>query len=204
MQLLTLSVGALQTNCYILYTENGYAAVVDPGDQGEYIVQVLKERNLTVKQIWLTHGHFDHMGGVDLLKQVFDCKILAHCAEKTLLKDPSLNLSGVFGKNRISMDADIELKDEETFSFEGETVILLHTPGHTAGSCCFLIGDWLFSGDTLFAGSCGRVDFPTGDAVQMMGSLKRLSLLKGDYTVFSGHGEATSLVIERVKNPYMK
>lgn len=204
MQLLTLSVGPLQTNCYIIYAENGNAVVVDPGDQGETILQVLKERDLTVKQIWLTHGHFDHIGGVSALKQVFDCTVLAHCTEKSLLCDPSLNLSGVFGQFPITVNSDIQLQDGETFCIEGETVKVLHTPGHTTGSCCFLINSWLFAGDTLFAGSCGRVDFPTGDATQMMDSLKRLSLLEGEYTVFPGHGEATFLTIERERNPYMK
>lgn len=203
MQVNVLPVGMLQTNCYILSAADNTAVIVDPGDESERIERFVKSHDLTVKAIWLTHGHFDHIEAVLPLKEVFSCPVIACNAEQSLLADPMLNLSGHFTDKKISLAADVYYEDNDTFTFGGETVTVLHTPGHTVGSCCYLLGSLLFSGDTLFSCSIGRTDFPTGDMVVMQASLDRLAALEGDFTVYSGHGPITTLETERQQNPYM-
>lgn len=204
MQYITIPVGPLQTNCYIVYSQDGTAAIVDPGDDGDRIIRTVRSRNLSVKQIWLTHGHFDHISAVSELKRAFECQIVACEQEQAVLQDANLNLSAHFAGMPISVQADILLQDGNTFSFGDTTVTMLHTPGHTAGSCCYFIGGLLFSGDTLFQLSVGRVDFPTGDGKILLQSLQRLAQLTENCTVLPGHGAPTTLTAERMQNPYMK
>ncbi len=203
MQVNVLPVGMLQTNCYILTAADNTAVIIDPGDEAERIERFVKGRNLSVKAIWLTHGHFDHVEAVLPLKQVFSCPVVACKAEETLLSDPMLNLSGHFTNRTVSLAADVYYTDGDTFTFGGETATVLHTPGHTSGSCCYLVGNLLFSGDTLFQSSIGRTDFPTSDFSAIQASLARLAALDGDLTVYAGHGPATTLQTEREQNPYM-
>lgn len=204
MQVNVLPVGMLQTNCYILSAADNTAVIVDPGDEAERIIRFVKSNNLTVKAIWLTHSHFDHVEAVLPLKETFACPIVACRAEQKLLSDPLLNLSGHFTDRTVSLAADVYYNDQDTFLFGGETVTVLHTPGHTSGSCCYLVGDMLFSGDTLFQCSIGRTDFPTGDVRALQMSLERLAILEGNVTVYPGHGPATDLQTERQQNPYMQ
>ncbi len=203
MQVQVIPVGMLQTNCYILSASDGTAAIIDPGDEAERIVRFVEGEGLSVKGIWLTHGHFDHVEAVLPLKEAFSCPIIACNAEKLLLGDPQLNLSGHFTDRAVSVSADILYTDNDTFDFGGTTVTVLHTPGHTSGSCCYLVESLLFSGDTLFESSIGRTDFPTGDMAAMQASLGRLAALDGNLAVFPGHGPATELDRERQHNPYM-
>ncbi len=204
MQVNVLPVGMLQTNCYILSAADNTAVIIDPGDEAERIVRFVKSQNLSVKAIWLTHGHFDHVEAVKPLKETFSCPVIACRCEQTLLADPMLNLSGHFTDHAVSLTADVYYDDRDTFVFGSETVTVLHTPGHTSGSCCYLVGDMLFSGDTLFQCSIGRTDFPTGDMRAMQASLERLAHLSGNFTVYPGHGPATDLQTEKQQNPYMQ
>ena len=154
--------------------------------------------------VWLTHGHFDHIGAADALRAAFSCPIVALAAEAALLADPQKNLSSAFSKAPLSLTADTLLADGDTFAFGGETVGVLHTPGHTSGSCCYKLGKWLFTGDTLFDGSIGRADFPTGDPTALSLSLERLAAIPDDLCVLPGHGAATTLAVQRAVNPYMR
>lgn len=192
-------VGELMTNCYIVWDENTKnAAVIDPGDDGAYLADCLKKLGLTLKYILLTHGHFDHIGGVDELRQVCGSK------PEVYISESDLGLEAVFHET-----ASLDPKTVKTWQ-EGDTVTLdsitfqvIATPGHTPGSVCLIAGDVIFSGDTLFQGSCGRTDFPGGSWGQMSASLKRLYELPGDYTVLSGHTGSTTLERERKTNMFM-
>ena len=190
MQITTLPLGRMQANCYIVQAGDGTAAVVDPGDEAARLLQHLQSTGLRVTAVWLTHGHFDHIGAADALRAV--------------LADPQKNLSSAFSPVPLTLTADTLLADGDTFAFGGETVGVLHTPGHTSGSCCYKLGKWLFTGDTLFDGSIGRTDFPTGDPKALSLSLERLAAIPDDLCVLPGHGAATTLAVQRAVNPYMR
>lgn len=204
MQITTLPLGRMQANCYIVQAGDGTAAVVDPGDEAARLLQHLQSTGLRVTAVWLTHGHFDHIGAADALRAAFSCPIVALAAEAALLADPQKNLSSAFSSVPLSLTADTLLADGDTFAFGGETVGVLHTPGHTSGSCCYKLGKWLFTGDTLFDGSIGRTDFPTGDPTALSLSLERLAAIPDDLCVLPGHGAATTLAVQRAVNPYMR
>ena len=204
MQVNTIVVGPLQTNCYVLSDTHGNAALIDLGDDADRILQYVRMHNLNVKGIWLTHGHYDHINAVPALKAVLPCPVIACEAEKSLLADGRKNLSLPFGGRPLALEADVWHKEGDVFPFGDETVTVFHTPGHTAGSCCYAVGNLLFSGDTLFENSIGRTDFPTGDPMTMRLTLQRLLALEGEYTVLPGHGPATLLSVERRENPYIR
>lgn len=204
MQITTLPLGRMQANCYIVQAGDGTAAVVDPGDEAARLLQHLQSTGLRVTAVWLTHGHFDHIGAADALRAAFSCPIVALAAEAALLADPQKNLSSAFSSVPLTLTADTLLADGGTFAFGGETVGVLHTPGHTGGSCCYKLGKWLFTGDTLFDGSIGRTDFPTGDPTALSLSLERLAAIPDDLCVLPGHGAATTLAVQRAVNPYMR
>ena len=187
-----LPLGAYQTNCYIL--KNGdQAVVIDPGYQPETVLAHLLREGLTLEAILLTHGHFDHVGAVKELAAQTQCRVYIHPAENTM---PSMMTAGKLYYTHTYDEGDI-------LELAGLTVRVLSTPGHTPGSVCLLCQDVLFSGDTLFAGSCGRTDLPGGDWPTIQKSLKRLSGIEADYTVCPGHGEASTLAREKSTNPYL-
>ena len=192
MNLNTLALGAYQTNCHIL-SNGSEALVIDPGYEPDTILDSLK--GLTLKAILLTHGHFDHVGAVKELVAETGCEVYIHAAESTL---PPMMTAGTLYYTRTYAEGD-------TISpISGVELAVLHTPGHTPGSVCLLCGQELFAGDTLFAGSCGRVDLPGGNPTQMMQSLSRLASLQADYRVHPGHGPSTTLSQEKRHNPYMR
>ena len=193
MTVTSLPVGSIGTNCYLLYDETTRdAAVIDPSDNAKPVAARIKELGLNVRGILLTHGHFDHCGDVKRIRKLTGAQVFVHPADRDL----PLPL------NR-GLVADRDLADGDLLDLAGMRLRVLHTPGHTPGSVCFLCGDLLFSGDTLFAGSCGRTDLPGGSPADMNRSLRRLAELAGDYTVYPGHGEETTLEQERRFNPYM-
>ena len=151
------------------------------------------QRGLTLEAILLTHGHFDHVGGVKFLAQRADCPVYIHKEELTL---PESFTDGPLYYTHHYAEGD-------ALTLAGLELHILHTPGHTPGSVCIACEDTLFSGDTLFMDSCGRTDFPGGDGGQMMRSLKRLADLQGDFQILPGHGPATRLSEERKYNPYL-
>ena len=194
MKLTSVSVGSIGTNCYILYKEDTKSAVViDPSDDATLVEARIAAMELTVRAILLTHGHFDHGGDVKRLLKKRDVPVYCHPADRQLP-------FWLTHKLRVSDP----LEDGQLLDFDGIRLTVLHTPGHTPGSVCFLCGDRLFAGDTLFAGSCGRTDLPGGSWEDMAASLRRLAALEGDYEVFPGHGEPTTLAAERESNPYLE
>lgn len=200
MKIEVQQVGQLMTNCYIVWDEHTKnAAIIDPGDDGAYLADCLKKNGLTLQYILLTHGHFDHIGGVYELKEACGSDAKIYMSHK------DLHLEAVFHA-AVSLDpADvIDWADGDTVTLDSITFQVLATPGHTPGSVCLIADDVIFSGDTLFQGSCGRTDFPGGSWSDMCASLRRLYELKGNYTVLSGHTGSTTLERERKTNMFMQ
>ncbi|MBQ8909431.1 MAG: MBL fold metallo-hydrolase [Oscillospiraceae bacterium] len=191
----TLTVGPLETNCYILYADNcRECLIIDPGYEPDRVLDAVKELGKTISAILLTHGHFDHVGGVREIFSQTDCDIYLCPADCQM---PETMTAGPLCYTNSYQDGD-------SLNLAGLTLQVLHTPGHTPGSVCLLCENALFAGDTLFAGSCGRTDLPCGDWDTLASSLARLKALPGDYTVYPGHGEATKLSLERIYNHYMR
>ena len=195
MQITVFQLGQLGANCYIVTDEKAKScAVVDPGGQGRQLAQWLRDKGLTPRLVLLTHGHFDHVGGVqELVGEFPGLPVYLHPNDTKLTPDLS---RGLFWTDFY--------EDGDELAMDGLTFRVLHTPGHTPGSVCLQVDDVLLTGDTLFAGSCGRTDFPGGSWQQLMDSFTRLSKLPGNFGVLSGHGESSDLDTERASNPYMK
>ena len=185
------------TNCYILADEKTKAAaIIDPGDTVPEIKELVKKDNLDVRAIFLTHGHYDHVGGVAALRKKYkDIPVYLHPEDAG--KDTELMPTRALDPVTLWRDGDVVMVGELQ-------VEVLHTPGHSEGSVTLRCQDVLFTGDTLFTQSVGRTDFPGGSQEALMASLKRLGELEGDYQVLPGHDTFTSLDQERQGNPYLK
>lgn len=198
--------GVCQTNTYFLYKEGcSETIVVDPADKGEYLYNSLKERGFEVKAILITHGHFDHIWGVEQLKEKSGAKVYAPESEADFLNDPQKNCSLNYGRT-CAVVPDVLLKDEESISLCGIDIKVLFTPGHTEGGCCYYIEEagWLLSGDTLFCESVGRTDFPTGSMSTLIRSInEKLMILPEKTKVYPGHGSTTTIGYERDCNPFL-
>ncbi len=203
MKIYTLAVGYLGTDCYAV-SNNGEAILIDPGDGFLKISNFLEKENLTLKAIFLTHGHFDHIGAVNALKEKYAVSVYIHKADYEMAKNPVLNSSYDFGGPEIFCDPDIFYGDGDKINLIGETFEIIHTPGHTEGGVCIKVSDSIFTGDTLFFGSIGRTDLYKGDYETLMNSLKKLCSLDKDYKVFPGHGEATTIGYEKSNNPFLR
>ena len=195
LQIHTLTLGLYQTNCYLVHNEGEKECIViDPGYEANTIMNRAALLGLEIKAILLTHAHFDHVGAVRQIAADTDCQVY--------VQEQELTLPGAM------TDGPVYYTDlypaEGTIQVAGMEVKVLHTPGHTPGSVCLLTGDAMFSGDTLFAGSMGRCDFPGSSIFDMRKSMKKLCNLPGDYRVFPGHAEATTLEYERKTNPYLR
>lgn len=202
MKVLSLMVGPIMTNCYILCDEVAkVCAVIDPGDEPERIEALMATTGCTPVMILLTHGHFDHCTGVaGLLEKWPDLPVYIHEADVTDSSGSELTFRRLDEKNQRYWH------EGDTLTVGGLTLRVMETPGHSRGSVCLLVEGQgvIFSGDTLFRGNCGRCDFPGGDYRAMLRSLARLGRLEGQYQVYPGHEEATDMDYERKANPYMK
>lgn len=189
-----LPLGDYLTNCYIVHEENSTdCLIIDPGYEPEIISSYLEEKSLTPEAILLTHCHFDHVGAVKDLAAQYDCKVFLD--KKELAMPPMLTNGSLYYTDGYG--------DGDTLTLAGIPIQVLETPGHTPGSVCLIMEDTLFSGDTLFAGSCGRTDLPCGDARAMRDSLRRLAALSENYRVCPGHGPSSTLNREKKTNPYL-
>ena len=195
-------VGDLQVNCVVIADENANAVVIDPGDDAAELTATLRSKALNVKAVLLTHAHFDHLLAVKELQKEFNAPLWLHEAEAPALEDAGKSLIPAYRRPYI-LKADRLLRDGETVAVGELEFEVLHTPGHTVGSCCYRFGDVLVSGDTLFAQSIGRTDLPGGNTAQMFHSLRRLSTLPDTLRVIPGHGPETVLGYERHYNPYL-
>ena len=194
LQVHALTLGAYQVNCYIIHDEKSPSCcVIDPGYEADTIVDKLSQLGLTLEAILLTHGHFDHVGAVRDLAADTGCQVWL-CAEDLALPT-NLTAGPLCYTNTYAEGTGLHLA--------GLDISVLQTPGHTPGSVCLLAENTLFSGDTLFAGSCGRTDLPGGSWEQMQSSLKRLAGIEANLWVLPGHGESTTLDEEKRHNPYL-
>lgn len=200
MNVFTVHVTPLQTNCYIVQQDDR-AFVIDPGSNAEGIVSKACQLGAKIEAILLTHGHFDHSGAVFELKERTGASV--YVSENDLkLANSIKSLSFALGGKVKKFDADCIVQDGEEYQIAGMSVKVIATPGHTSGGVCYIVKDCLFSGDTLFELSYGRTDFPTGNFSDLKNSIcKKLFELNGDYTVYTGHGESTTLEYERKNNP---
>lgn len=202
MKVLSLMVGPIMTNCYLLCDEAAkVCAVIDPGDEPERIEALMATTGCTPVMILLTHGHFDHCTGVaGLLTKWPDLPVYIHEADVTDSSGSELTFRRLDEKNQRYY------QESDTLTVGGLTLRVMETPGHSRGSVCLLVEGQgvLFAGDTLFRCSCGRCDFPGGDYRKMLASLGRLAALEGDLRVLPGHDRETTLDYERRVNPYMR
>ena len=190
-----LALGAYQTNCYIIHDDvTKSCCVIDPGYDPGLVLDKLDSLGLTLEAILLTHGHFDHVGAVKELASETGCAVYLHPEELTM--PPMMTAGPLYYTNTYTEGTQLRLA--------GLKITVLHTPGHTPGSVCLLVENTIFSGDTLFQGSCGRTDLPGGDWATITRSLGRLAALEGNFWIYPGHGGSTTLRDEKKYNPYMR
>ena len=202
-----IPLGPLWTNSYVIDDGNGTALCFDAGGDPADVLGWLRNENLKLAAVVLTHGHMDHILGVAPLAQATGAAVYVPESDETLLRDPNMNLAAEFGYSVEPVKADHIVRDGDVFTAGNMTVEALHTPGHTPGSSCYVVSQGeeklLVSGDTLFARSIGRTDLAGGDADAMTKSLARLAAIPGDMPVLPGHGPETSLERERQLNPFL-
>lgn len=185
----TYKLGLYNQNCYVVSDQTKEAVVIDPGANNYELFTKLNSE-YKIKYILLTHSHFDHVTGTDMLKEISGAQVCIYEGEEKIL-----DRAGT---------PDVLLKDSDIISFGEQNIRVMHTPGHTAGSACFIVGDNIFSGDMLFKGTVGRTDLPTGNYPEILRSVKKLNALDGNYNVFTGHDDCTTLDAERKYNMYFK
>ena len=190
-----MALGAYQTNCYIIHDDASKSCcVIDPGYDADLILDKLEALGLTLEAILLTHGHFDHVGAVKELASETGCQVYLHPDDLSM--PPMMTAGPLYYTKTYAEGTQLTLA--------GLDIAVLHTPGHTPGSVCLLIGDTMITGDTLFAGSCGRTDLPGGDWATIRTSLNRLAAIEANLWVLPGHGGTSQLRDEKKYNPYLK
>ena len=208
MKIITMVLGEVGTNCYLVLPEDREGAlVIDPADSPRRIIQQLETQKKKAAAILLTHGHFDHILAVDALREEYGCSVYVLREEQAVLDDPTANLSRSMYGRPVTVKADIYLEDQQIFEVSSFTVRVLHTPGHTVGGACYYFREAgiLFSGDTLFNESIGRTDFPGGSMSALIRSIReKLLVLPDDTVVLSGHGPSSTIGHEKQYNFYIQ
>lgn len=202
----TLVVGPIEENCYVLKDDaTGEGIIIDAGDNGQEILNYVSDKGIDVKLLVNTHGHWDHIGAVDVLREALKVPLAIHGEDAPMLTadEEEMSVYSTFAGRKKT--AEILLKDGDTVNFGKSVLKVMHTPGHTRGGICLYGGGCLFSGDTLFAGSVGRTDLPGGSYQEIIHSVNEvLSGVPDETRVYPGHGPATSMGRERRCNPYMR
>ena len=206
LELQQMVLGPVYTNCYFLKNkETGEALIVDPADSPKRIFQKVEDMGAKPVGILLTHGHFDHIMAVQAVKSEYQIPVYACRQEEEMLREPSINMTVHYGQG-CSIVPDVFLEDLDVIRLAGFSVQMIHTPGHTKGSCCYYLKDEgvLFSGDTVFYGSVGRTDFPGGSTAEIVRSLHKLvDSLPEETEVFPGHDASTTIGYEKRYNPFV-
>jgi len=201
----SLAVGALEANCVVLWDEVRNAVVVDPGADADKIIRFLADRQLSLTAVWLTHGHFDHASALTPLGKAHPTPVYLHEEEVDRTFSSRNRFPPLYWTAPTKPVSLSPLHDGDVLHVGSETVKVLHTPGHSAGSVCYYheASSLLLSGDTLFRGGVGRTDFPSGDADALRLSLSRLMSFPADTRIVSGHGAETTIGTEKLSNPFL-
>lgn len=200
MEITLLTVGAYQTNCYIVTADDKSAVVIDPGAEADKIINKAKELGAKVKYILLTHGHFDHIGAADAVKRAFpESRIVVMKADEDICRNAAL-----VGGDNATADPDMLVEDGDIIKVAELSFKYMATPGHTKGSAIIICEDKIFSGDTIMSRTCGRTDLFGGSTKDIRSSLKKIGELSGDYEIYPGHGPETNMAVERYANPYLR
>lgn len=205
MKIYTLQLGPIQANCYIVQTAPDRCIAVDIGGDSRRFLDFIAGKGLSLRKILLTHGHFDHMLGVEEVRKATGAEVYVHTDDAKMLVSPEYSLFegfGMFGgfpavTDYTAVFGDCWINDGDC-SFK-----VIHTPGHSEGSVCYICDDVMFSGDTLFSGSCGRTDLAGGNTLDLVNSLRHIYMIDRDLKVYPGHGEESSLAYEKQYNPYL-
>ncbi len=206
MKIVNIPTGMLQANTYLVCDEESRLGfIVDLGGYSPELKKIIEKNDIQIQYIVLTHGHGDHIGGVQAhLKDFPDAKVVCSKAEEKMLETPELNEAHHFGSEKVSFKADILVDEGDTLSVGNMTMKFIMTPGHTEGGMCILVEDVLFSGDTLFCRSIGRTDLAGGDFKTIMESIKnKLFLLPDETQVLPGHMGPTTIGFEKENNPFV-
>lgn len=194
--------GGLQNNCYLITDKDtDKSALVDCTEFSDRMLDFIG--NADLEYILLTHGHFDHIGGVRGVSERFNAKVVISSIDAPMLSSSKLSLAAFCGAVHNNSSADITVEDNDVIKLGNSKIRVISTPGHTSGSVCYMCDDNLFTGDTMFFCSCGRTDFPTGSPIDMQSSLNKLASLNGNYKIFAGHDRQSTLDFERKNNPYI-
>lgn len=203
-----LILGGYQTNCYILRKDDSArdCLIIDPGLEAEELIEFLNEEKLNPVAVVLTHGHIDHIAGVATLRRQFpETKVYIHNLDAEMLTNPNINLSAMSGMAIVTEAEDVSLKERDVIDLADVKLLVLHTPGHTPGGISLYSkqAGVVFVGDTLFADSIGRTDFPGGSMSQLLNSVReKLFTLPEQTEVYPGHGPATTIAAEKAHNPF--
>lgn len=202
-QIKSVVLGELGNNCYLITDEvSGLSALVDCTEASDKMLSFIGDAKL--EYILLTHGHFDHIGGVPEIKEKYGAKVVISKEDAPMLSSGKVSLAAFMGIRQNDCEPDITVSEGSEIML-GETKIkVLATPGHTKGGVCYLLDDCIFTGDTLFFCSCGRTDFPGGSDKEILQSLKRLSELDDSLKVYTGHERFSTMAFEKANNPYMR
>jgi glyoxylase-like metal-dependent hydrolase (beta-lactamase superfamily II) len=204
VQVETLVVGMLEGNCYLVKCgPAGHGVIIDPGDEGARIEAEARAIGLEPEAILLTHGHIDHVNAAGVLRRRFRSRVVCHAADRKMVEDGEI--LSLWGLQREPCKVDQEIRDGDIVPVGGTEIKVIHSPGHTQGSVCFMIDSMLFSGDVLFKGSIGRTDLPGGSDREMAKTLQtRIAVLDSEVRVYPGHGPETTLGYEKMHNPFLQ
>ena len=207
MEYLSLMLGSLATNCYLLKLGDGKCVIVDIGEGAPVLLRRLETEKLTPCAILLTHGHFDHIAGVEQVREKFQIPVYLHALDVPMLSDRNANLAYWISDSPFeAVQAWQTVADGQTLTIAQKDFTLIHTPGHTPGGCCYYFPyeDVIFTGDSLFCGSIGRTDFKGGSMSDLVRTVKEKIMTLPEHTeVYPGHNDTTTIENERMYNPYL-